>query len=217
MKKLAIGCGLVLVLVVVAFAGVSFFVYRQAQSMMSQFAELRRVPDIERDVRKKDPFVPPSTGELTESQIERLLAVQAHIRERLGARVAELERKYKEFENKQDATLADVPKLMAAYRDLAAAWLDAKRGQVEALNKVELSLEEYRWIRDRMYEAVGMPFVDLDVGKLVEQIANGETPDVEPGRLRGAVGPAGPESNRKLVEKFRKQLEQNLPLASFGL
>jgi hypothetical protein len=109
-----------------------------------------------------------------------------------------------------------MPALMAAYRDLAAAWLDAKRSQVEALNDVGLSLEEYRWIRDQAYQAIGIPFMDFDVGKLVEQVRSGVT-DVEPGRIRGSIGPAGPESNRKLIEKFRKQFEENLALASFGL
>jgi hypothetical protein len=217
MKKLVIGCGVVLVLAVIAFAGVSYFVYRQARTMVAQFAELRQVPDIERDVRNKDPFVPPSSGELTESQVERLLGIQSHIRGRLGARFAELEQKYKSLTDKQEATITDLPALMAAYRDLAAAWVDAKRSQVEALNQAELSLEEYRWIRDQAYSAIGMPFVDLDIGKLVEEIASGNPANVEPGRLRGSIGPSGPEINRKLIEKFRKQFEDNLPLASFGL
>ena len=217
MKKLVIGCGVVLVLSVIAFAGVSYYVYRQARTMVAQFAELRQVPDIERDVRKKDPFVPPSSGELTESQVERLLEVQSHIRERLGARFAELEQKYKSLTDKQEATITDLPALMAAYRDLAAAWVDAKRSQVEALNQAALSLEEYRWIRDQAYSAIGVPFVDLDIGKLVEEIASGNSANVEPGRLRGSIGPSGPEINRKLIEKFRKQFEDNLPLASFGL
>jgi hypothetical protein len=216
MKKLVIGCAVVLVVACIAFAGVSYYVYRQARTMWSQVATLKEVPDIERDVRNKDPFVAPASAVLTEVQVERLLKVQAHIRQRLGARFAELEQKYKSLSSKETATIADLPALMAAYRDLAAAWLDAKRSQVEALNDVGLSLEEYRWIRDQAYQALGIPFMDFDVGKLVEQIASGAT-DVEPGRIRGSIGPAGPESNRTLIEKFRKQFEENLPLASFGL
>ena len=42
-------------------------------------------------------------------------------------------------------------------------------------------------------------------------------PETQPGALRGSIGPTGPAANRKLVEPFRKQLESNLALASFGL
>jgi hypothetical protein len=58
--------------------------------------------------------------------------------------------------------------------------------------------------------------VDLDLGKLADQARRGVTPET-PGQLRGAVGPEGPAPNRTRVEKFRKLLEDNLALASFGL
>jgi hypothetical protein len=35
--------------------------------------------------------------------------------------------------------------------------------------------------------------------------------------LLAAMGPDGPEANRARIEKFKKQLEENLALASFGL
>ena len=83
-------------------------------------------------------MVPPASEELTSSQLEQLLKVQAAIRERLGIRFAEFEKQYKVFSEKDKATLTDVPTLIAGYRDLALMWLDAKRGQVEALNQVNL-------------------------------------------------------------------------------
>jgi hypothetical protein len=218
MKKLAIGCLVVLVLGGVAVAGVTYYAFRQARTMLSQFAELGQVPEIERGVRARGPYVPPTSGEITSVQLERLLRVQAHVRERLGERIVKFEQKYKALAEKETATVVDVPTLMAAYRDLAEAWMTAKRSQVEGLNEAGLSLEEYRWIRSEAYRALGVPYVDLDVAKIVEQIraGSGSGPE-QPGELRGSIGPAGPESNRKLVEQFKKQLETNLPLASFGL
>ena len=94
--------------------------------------------------------------------------------------------------------------------------MDAKRSQIEALNAAELSLEEYRWIRDQAYRAIGVAYVDLDIAKIVDEAKRGVTSQ-ESGRLRGAVEPAGPESNRTRVEKFKQQLQQNVALASFGL
>lgn len=216
MKKLAIGCLIIVGIGVVAAAGLVYYGYRQVKSTVSQFAELGQLPDIEKGVRAQGPYSPPTTGELTEAQIERLVQVQARVRAQLGARFAELDQKYKSFTNKKEASITDAPALMAAYRDLAAAWLEAKRTQVEALNDAKLSLAEYRWIRSAAYAALGMPFVDLDFAKMAAQARKGLDTD-EPMALSGAIGESGPEANKKLVQRFKKQLEDNIALASFGL
>jgi len=216
MKKLAIGCGIVLVVVAIAAAGVAYYVYRQVAPALSQFSELAAVPDLERSVQNRTPFTPPATEELTEAQIEKLVQVQTQVRRRIGERISEFETKYKALAHKENADVTDAPTVLRAYADLVKTWLDAKRGQVEALNAAGLSLEEYRWIRDQAYRALGMPFVDLDFAKIVEDARTGVTSEA-PGQLRGALGPAGPEINRARIEKFKKQLEENLALASFGL
>ena len=216
MKKLALGCGIVMLVVGIAAAGLAYYVFRQVSSTVTQFADLGSVPDLERNVRKRDPFVPPASGELSDSQIEKLVQVQAAVRTRLGDRMKEFEAKYRTLVQKQEAAISDAPAIMRAYADLASTWLDAKRGQVDALNAAGLSLDEYRWIRDQAYGALGMAFVDLDFAKLVEDVKRGVTSS-SPGRLRGAFESVGPEANKARVEKVRKQLEQNLALASFGL
>jgi hypothetical protein len=216
MKKLAIGCLVIVVLGGAVLAGVGFYLYRKAQSTIAQFAQLQEVPNIERQVKAQGAFTPPASGELTDAQVERLVRVQTRVRERLGARFAEMEKKYKTLAQKENPTFSDMPEIVAAYRDVTAAWLDAKRSQVEALNETGLSLEEYKWIRDQTYQALGMPFVDFDITKFAEQIKSG-SPNVQPGHIRGSIGESGPDANRKLVERFKKTLEDNVSLASFGL
>lgn len=216
MKKLLIALLIVISVVFVAVVGAGYYVYRQVRSTVVQFAELGQLPDIERGIRVKAPFVPPASEELTESQVARFMRVQGHVRHRLGERAVEFERKYKALADKKEATLRDAPALVAAYRDMVAAWLDAKRSQVEALNEASLSLEEYRWIRHQAYRALGLAYVDLDMARLTEEASRGGS-GIEPAQLRGAFGADGPETNRKLVEGFKKQLEANLALASFGL
>lgn len=217
MKKLAIGCLGVLLLAGIAAAGVAYYVYRQAQSAFASFAELGQIPEIESALEIRGGFTPPASGELTQSQLDRLLRVQTKVRDRIGVRFADFETKYKALSEKEDATVTDVPAIIAAYRDVAGGWIDAKRGQVEALNEVKLSLEEYRWIREQAYRAVGIPYVDFDIGEIASDIRRGVTTPNERGQLRGSMGAAGPDSNRKLVEAYKKQLEANVALASFGL
>jgi hypothetical protein len=130
--------------------------------------------------------------------------------------MAALEAKYKYFLEKKDVGYADGPALLQAYGDLAATWIAAKRAQVDALNAAGLSLEEYRWIRDEAYRALGMAFMDLDLAKLADDARRGEPSDMR-NRLRGAMKPSGPETNRAIVAKFKKLLEENVALASFGL
>lgn len=216
MKKLLIGCLLTtVVLAMVGIAG-SYWLYRKVSSTVSQFAEFAEVPKIEQQVRNTATFTPPASGELTAAQVERFVGVQAQVRQQLGQRFEEMQRRYKTLLDKPEATVVDLPALMSAYRDLAGTWMDAKRAQTEALNAANFSLEEYRWVRGQAYTALGLPFMDVDVARLVESITSGQAPQ-EPARMGGSIGPGGPEQNQKIVEPFRKPLEDNVALASFGL
>ncbi|HET8625153.1 MAG TPA: hypothetical protein VFM14_16440 [Gemmatimonadales bacterium] len=215
MKKIVIGCLVLLGILGVAAGAASYIAYRKVSSAVSGFAELGTVPTLERSVRNRRPYAPPASGEVTERQVERLVGVQQAVRTRLGERAGEFERKYKTLLAKDSATVLDVPELVSAYRDLAAAYVDAKRAQVEALNNAGLSLEEYRWIRSRSYAAVGMPMMDFDVSRIVEDIKNGRTPTPPPAIVQ--LGPTGSPATQKLVEGHRKVLEQNAGIAFFGL
>jgi len=215
MKKLAIGCAIVLVIGGVALAGVTYYAYTKGKAALSQLAELGKVGDIEREVKNRTPFTPPDSREITASQLDRLVQVQTKVRDRLGASGAALERNYKSLMDKKEATITDLPSLLGAYRDMARALVDAKRAQVEAMNELNFSLDEYRWVRTQTYRALGVPFVDMDVSRIIERTQSGGDPGVL--SLNGAVGDKGPEANVKLVEKYRKKLEDNLALASFGL
>ncbi|RPI20534.1 MAG: hypothetical protein EHM61_26845, partial [Acidobacteria bacterium] len=157
MKKLAIGCLAMVVLVVAAAVIGSFYAYRKVTSTVAGFTELARIPDLERSIRNQSQFAAPASGELTALQLQRYLAVQQAIQTRLGIRVRELERTYQTLLEKDEAELLDVPKVIAAYRDVAAIFLEAKQTQVDALNEAGLSLGEYQWIRRQAYAALGMP------------------------------------------------------------
>src|SRR6185437_1261016 len=145
MKKLAVGCAVILGVGAAGAAAASYYAYHKVTSAVAGFAELGTLPELERSVRRQDPYTPPASGEPSRAQVQRLLQVQQAVRTRLGARAEEIERRYRKLLAKDSATVVDAPEIISAYRDLAAAYVDAKRAQVDALNRAGFSLEEYRW------------------------------------------------------------------------
>ena len=215
MKKVAIGCAVLLVLGMVGAGGASYVAYRKVSSSFAGFAELGSLPDLERSVRNQRPFEPPADGEPSREQIERLLKIQQAVRARLGQQADQIEHRYRRLLAKDSATAVDLPELISAYRDLAAAYVDAKRAQVDALNRADLSLEEYRWTRSRAYAALGMSLMDVDVSRIIEDVKAGRQPAGPAYRLTEVS--TGSPAVRKLVEPHRKALEANVGLAFFGL
>lgn len=216
MKKVAIGCAILVVVLAVGAAVGLYMLTNRVGSTFKGFAELSAVPDLERSVRNQEAFEPPASGEVTPSQVQRLLGVQQAVRGRLGVRAGELEREYHTLLQKDSATIADVPELIAAYRDIAAMYVDAKRGQVDALNQAGFSLGEYRWVRSQVYAALGVPLMEVDMAQVIDDIKNGRTP-AEPKQAIAPPGPSGPPASRQLVEPHRKAFEDNAALAFFGL
>jgi hypothetical protein len=215
MKKVAIGCAVLLLLGMVGAAGASYFAYRKVSSAFAGFAELGALPEIERSVRNQRPFTPPASGDPSQAQIERLLAIHQAVRGRLGTKADEIEHRYRRLLAKDSVTAVDVPELVSAYRDLAGAYVDARRAQAEALNHAGLSLGEYRWIRSRAYAGLGMSLLDVDVSQFIEDVKAGRQPSTPAARL--AEPDSASPSLRRRVEPHRKALEENVGLAFFGL
>jgi len=221
MKKLAIGCGVVAVVLLVCAAVATYFVVNKVQSTVAEFAALGEVPGIERGVRNTATFTPPGSGELTDAQVARYVTVQQQMRTLLGSRFEEFRVKYAELSKRMDkdqGTVFDAPSVIGAYKDLARTYVEAKKAQVEALNASNFSLSEYRWVRQQAYAAIGMPVMDVDASKIIEEVTSGNTskePQIP--RLGGAIGPSGPDVNKTLVAPHKKLLEDNAALSFFGL
>jgi hypothetical protein len=215
MKKLAIGCAVVLALGMVGVGAASYMAYRKVSSAFAGFAELGSLPELERSIRNQRTFAPPADGEPSRAQIEHLVEIQGAVRTRLGVRAEEMDRRYERLLAKDRATAVDAPEIISAYRDLAAAYMDAKRVQVDALNRAGLSMEEYRWTRSQVYAALGMSLMDLDIARIIEDVKEGRQAVAPTYRLTppAAASPA----LRPLVEPHRKALEANVGLAFFGL
>ena len=95
MKKLAIGCVVLLVLGMVGAGGASYVAYRKVRSTFAGFAELGSLPELERSVRNQRRFEPPASGDPSRQQVERLLEIQQAVRARLGERADQIEHRYR--------------------------------------------------------------------------------------------------------------------------
>ncbi|GAB4167360.1 MAG: hypothetical protein Kow0020_00160 [Wenzhouxiangellaceae bacterium] len=206
MKKLAIGCFVVLLVAAVAGGGIVYFkVIKPGMQMAGTFIELgEQFRELDRQIENRRPWDPPEGTELTEAQLGRFLSAQRLIRERLAGRLDELNRKYKTIEQELKASggQAGIREILGAYGDLGTLLLEAKKAQVEALNAQQFSPEEYAWVRNRVYAALGQPVAQLDLS----------------GASTGEAGwPSVSEQTRALVEPHREELLEMAPIAWFGL
>jgi hypothetical protein len=221
MKKFAIGCAIVLVVLLVVGGIGSYFVYQKfvapVVGPMTEFVtNAQKMADIEKDIRNKSSFTAPANGELTEEMVTRFVKVQSHIQSKLGARMEALKATY----DKLDKTLsneqrkASFTEAITAMRDLTTLLVDAKKAQVEGLNDAGFSVKEYEWIRTQVYAAVGMVAGGFDVKKLAEQAKAGNVEGFSGGDK--AALPDVPEKSKELVAPYEKQLKEWAPLAFFG-
>ena len=222
MKKVLAGCLIVLVVAIFGFAAAGFYAFRWAQPMIQGTADyLDRARELSRlsdRINNKSPYVPPADGELTHAQVDRFLAVQARVRDELGARWAEIEARSADIREKtkdrRDLTFSEFTTMLS---DLAGIYMDARREQVNALNVHKFSDEEYRWVRLRVYEAAGMEITNgIDLSKL-EQVArdNGISTSLRVDLEKAK--PQVPAANIKLVRPHLARVKESFPLAILGL
>lgn len=207
-RKLAIGCGVVFVVLFLAGAGVAWwFIGRPAGELLGSVRDVQRIERIRDDVRDQGPYAAPADGVLEDGQVDRFLAVQDVMRERLEGRVEQLSERYERIDQRAgDPTPRE---LAQAAADVTGLLVEATRAQVDALNAQRFSLQEYRWVRARVLEAAGFAAAGYDVTQLTGDAALPSS-DASP---TATVPPA----NVERVAPHRERIEENLVFAWFGL
>ena len=207
MKNFAIGCLGVLVVLAVVGGGVAWFkVIKPGMEFAGGIAELgREYSELNESIDNRSGFTPPAEGELNEDRFQRFLAAQRQMRNELEGRLGELQEKYESLEDEIDERggQAGLGDMMAAYGDLTGLLIDAKRAQVEALNSQNFSLQEYTWVRDQVYRAIGESVA-------VAAVSNGAGGG-------GEYETSTPEATREMVEPHREELLEGHALAWWGL
>jgi hypothetical protein len=221
-RKLFAGCLAVVLIGGVAFGVALFFGYRAVRPMIDDASgylnQARQLATIGDRLENRAAYSPPATGELTEAQLRRFLAVREHVRKVLGDRWADLEARSRALEKQaadhgRELSLAEVAAMLSA---LGRIVVDARQTHVDALNAEGFSAREYAWVRLRVYEAAGLEIAKgidwSQLEDLVEQTAEQAGVPVPEVTL-----PAIPERNRELVKPHVDTLREWLPLAFLGL
>jgi len=223
MKKLAIGCLVILVLGGVVLTVGAYFLYRAATPMVEEARNYVRgwteLSELEKNISNTAPHQPPASGELTAAQMDRFARVQEHVGSSLGERMRQFEEQYRHLKSSGDGAAQPAPsftELLNGLRELADVFVQARRYQVDALNKEGFSQTEYSWVRARVFQAAGVEAVSsIDFSKL-EQVIRDNTgaQDVNIPRLPENQIPA---RNRDLVKPYLERMDRWIPLAMFGL
>ena len=220
MKKGVLGCfGIFVVLTLIIGAGFYFFIYKPFISdYVGGFAQLAEVAELNDQVENRAAYLPPEDNVLRAAQVERFVSVQAEMEEALGQRVEALKAKYEKLEAEIEAQgrEANYLEMFAGFRDMMGLITEAKRIQVEALNRQDFSLEEYAWVRREAYRAAGLPVLSVGLVEAAEAAQNGNTEALAQQTLSGD-SLAAPAPNRRLVKAHHEQLERMAGLAFFGL
>lgn len=205
MKKFLIGClGVFVVLAAVGGFLAYRYVIQPLTGVVQSVEQFAQIAELDKGIRNQAGFQAPADGVISEAQLERYMAVQAGMQQRLDVTLEQLNERYRQIDTQ--GREPNFRELMVAYQDLLKLVLEAKRVQVDELNAHNFSLAEYSWVKREAIRAVGIPLATLDLTQLTGESVN--LPE-----LTSTV----PEANIKLLEPFRETLEENFALAFFGL
>lgn len=217
MKKFAIGCAIVLALLIVVGGIAGYMVYKRFVGPIAQFAtNMQQVAEIEKTVKNTSSFTAPDNGELTEAMVSRFVKVQTYMQAKLGPRMEQMKVTYDKLDKnlKAEKREASIGEAMGALGDLASLLVETKKAQVEGINEAGFSIAEYEWVRGQVYAAVGIVAAGFDLKKMAEQAKAGNVQGMQGGGNESL--PEVPEKNSELVKPYEKQLKDCAPFAFFG-
>jgi hypothetical protein len=172
MKKGLIGCLVVGMVLIAVGAGLAWFYVLKpmvgpATATFQGARDWASAVDAGQAIRNQSPYAPPADGRLTQEQVNRFVAVQHDMELALGPDFEVLKQQIEKVQAEQGAQgrQPDLGQAVGAMAGLGSLLAKAREAQVEGMNRQDLSLAEYRWIRDAAYAA--LPFLDMDPNAIV--------------------------------------------------
>lgn len=205
MQKFLVGC-LVVVLVLVVAGGTAgyFFVFKPAweavggvQEFVQEYAELNE------QVERQDGFESPADGGISDEQFQRFLVAQRDMRQAMEGELTALKERFESMQEEIDEEQRDanIGEMFTAYQGLGELLIKAKRVQVEALNRYNFSLQEYLYVRNQTYRALGQEVAVASFGDQAPQMRSRQVP----------------EEVVEMVSPHREELMEGYAFAWFGI
>lgn len=212
-RKLAIGCGSVFLVLLLAGGGVAWwFIGRPMIAIAGAARDMQRIESTYENVDDQRSYTPPEDGVLGEEQIERWLDVQAMMQASLADTAEQMRDRYEALESRmRDPAPQEVAGIV---RDAAGLVVEAAQVHVRALNENGFSVEEYRWVRNQVLQAAGYSLAGYDVTQLAAA-AVADDSDALPGETDGRLPP--PPINVERISPYLDRVEEALVFAWFGL
>ena len=218
-KKIALGC-LVVGLVLLIGGGLLTYNYVY-KPVMGSVSSLQEIHEKNERIDNKSTYQAPADNQLTEHQVERFVSVQRQIQSGIEERLAEFEEKYEELDQDMQSQNRDpnITEVMGAWGDMIDLYSDAKQIQVDALNEYDFSLQEYRFVQQSFYSALGMELFSYNIDEIAEAASEGdfnmnlEEYEKQQDELEEQV----PQVNRDLVAPYTDSAEEWLVFSWWGL
>ena len=215
-KKIALGCLGVGLLVLV---GGGFFGYNYVvKPMMGSVSSLQNIHEKNTQITNQQPYSAPQDGELSANQVDRFVNVQREIRQGLENVLTEFQEKYEDMGQEWEERDPSIREMMNVWGDLVGLYSDAKQVQVDALNNEGFSLEEYRFVQQSFYQALGVELFSYNIDQIAKSAAEGNFElNMEEFEAAQEQMREVPERNRELVAPYADSAEDWLVFAWWGL
>ncbi|MEE4303205.1 MAG: hypothetical protein V2J19_03550 [Wenzhouxiangella sp.] len=181
MKKLLVGCLVVMVVLVLAGGTAGyFFVVKPTWDAAVGVKELvQEYAELNEQIEHQDGFEPPQDGGISSEQFQRFLVAQRDMRQAMEGELEALEQRLDAMKQEMEAENreAGIGEMFTAYQDLGELLIKAKRAQVEALNRYNFSLQEYLYVRNQTYRALGQEVAVASFGDQAPQVRSFQVPD----------------------------------------
>lgn len=210
MKKFAIGCLVVFLLVFVVGGFFAYqFVIKPSMGVMQDVQQLAELDELNDSITNKAAFSIPNNNELTETQVEDYVGTLRFIREDLRDEYEALKTSFTSLDNISGNIFGNIRNITGMSQDLIGVVKEAKLSEIKAINEINYSHEEYTWVRERVLEAAGLGAYSFGVDQLTQlsEQSGSQTLQTLEEDLQSNVDNANiPQKNIDLVQPYVEEL-----------